>query len=249
MQTMAYRGDGTEQIEEVVKEIFPKFRVNRMDWDTTRGKWAFDKLINSFADNEIDILIGTQMITKGLDFKNVSLVGVINTDHFLNFPDFRAHEKAFQVLTQVAGRSGRSGNRGKVFLQTYQPDHPIIKNVINNDYNGMYQKQLIERKDYKYPPFVRLIRIIMKDKSFEKLNSSSDWLNKAIRVNFGGLVLGPVYPEISRIKNKYHKEFLVKLRDLNDLNSFRSRFQIIMKSFDSISKYRSVKIIVDVDPN
>jgi len=249
MQTMAYRGDGTEQIEEVVKEIFPKFRVNRMDWDTTRGKWAFDKLINSFADNEIDILIGTQMITKGLDFKNVSLVGVINTDHFLNFPDFRAHEKAFQVLTQVAGRSGRSGNRGKVFLQTYQPDHPIIKNVINNDYNGMYQKQLIERKDYKYPPFVRLIRIIMKDKSFEKLNSSSDWLNKAIRVNFGGLVLGPVYPEISRIKNKYHKEFLIKLRDLNDLNSFRSRFQIIMKSFDSISKYRSVKIIVDVDPN
>tara|TARA_B100000902_G_C27304247_1_gene914500 strand:- start:2411 stop:2980 length:570 start_codon:yes stop_codon:yes gene_type:complete len=189
------------------------------------------------------------MITKGLDFKNVSLVGVINTDHFLNFPDFRAHEKAFQVLTQVAGRSGRSGNRGKVFLQTYQPDHPIIKNVMNNDYNGMYQKQLIERKDYKYPPFVRLIRIIMKDKSFEKLNSSSDWLNKAIRVNFGGLVLGPVYPEISRIKNKYHKEFLVKLRDLNDLNSFRSRFQIIMKSFDSISKYRSVKIIVDVDPN
>ena len=129
-----YRGDGTQQIEEVVKEIFPKFRINRMDWDTTRGKWDFDKIINSFANNEIDILIGTQMITKGLDFKNVSLVGVINTDHFLNFPDFRAHEKAFQVLTQVAGRSGRSDKTGKVFLQTYQPEHPIIKNVLDNNY-------------------------------------------------------------------------------------------------------------------
>ncbi len=249
LQTMGYRGDGTQQIEEVVKEIFPNSNVSRMDWDTTRGKWAFDKIINSFADHEIDILIGTQMITKGLDFKNVGLVGVINTDHFLNFPDFRAHEKAFQVLTQVAGRSGRSGERGKVYLQTYQPDHPIIINVINNDFDKMYTKQLIERKDYKYPPFVRLIRITMKDKSFDKLNSSSDWLNKAIRENFKGLILGPVYPEISRIKNKFHKEFLVKLTDLKDLNIFRSKFQLIMKSFDSISKYRSVKVIVDVDPN
>ena len=249
MQAMGYRGDGTQQIEEVLKEIFPNSRVSRMDWDTTRGKWSFDKIINSFANHEIDILIGTQMITKGLDFKNVGLVGVINTDHFLNFPDFRAHEKAFQVLTQVAGRSGRSGERGKVYLQTYQPDHPIILNVINNDYYKMYEKQLIERKDYKYPPFVRLIRVTMKDKSFEKLNSSSDWLNKAIRSNYKGIVLGPVYPEISRIKNKYHKEFLIKIKDLQDLNIFRSKFQLIMKSFDSISKYRSVKVIVDVDPN
>ena len=249
METMGYRGDGTQQIEEVVKEIFPKFRINRMDWDTTRGKWDFDKIINSFAYNEIDILIGTQMITKGLDFKNVSLVGVINTDHFLNFPDFRAHEKAFQVLTQVAGRSGRSDKTGKVFLQTYQPEHPIIKNVLDNNYEKMYDKQMIERKDYKYPPFVRLIKITMKDKSIDKLNSSSDWLNKAIRANFKGLVLGPVYPEISRIKNNYLKEFLVKLKDLNDLNIFRSKLQLIMRSFDSISKYRSVKIIIDVDPN
>ena len=249
IETMGFRGDGTEQIEEIIKEIFPNSNVSRMDWDTTRGKWAFDKIINSFADHKIDILIGTQMITKGLDFKNVSLVGVINTDHFLNFPDFRAHEKAFQVLTQVAGRSGRSGERGKVYLQTYQPDHPIIINVINNDFDKMYKKQLTERKDYKYPPFVRLIRITIKDKSFDKLNSSSDWLNKAIRTNFKGLILGPVYPEISRIKNKYHKEFLVKLTDLNDLNIFKSKFQLIMKSFDSISKYRSVKVIIDVDPN
>lgn len=246
--TMNYRGDGTQQIEEIIKEIFPDVRSKRMDWDSTRGKWSFDNIINSFANHEVDILIGTQMITKGLDFKNVNLVGVLNTDHFLNFPDFRAHEKAFQVLTQVAGRSGRSGKRGKVFLQTYQPEHPIIENVINNDYDKMYNNQLIERKDYNYPPFVRLIRITLKDKSYEKLNSSSDWLNKVIRDNFSGIVLGPVYPEISRIKNKYHKEFLIKLRNLNEINNFRNTFQSILKSFDSISKYRSVRITINVDP-
>ena len=246
--TMIYKGDGTQQIEEVIKEIFPDVRSKRMDWDSTRGKWSFDKIINSFANHEVDILIGTQMITKGLDFKNVNLVGVLNTDHFLNFPDFRAHEKAFQVLTQVAGRSGRSGQRGKVFLQTYQPEHPIIKNVIHNDYDGMYNNQLIERKDYNYPPFVRLIRITLKDKSYEKLNSSSDWINKVMRANYKGIVLGPVYPEVSRIKNKYHKEFLIKLAGLKELNNFRNTFQSIIKSFDSISKYRSVRIIVDVDP-
>ena len=247
-EAMSFKGDGTQQIEEIVKELFPNAISRRMDWDTTRGKFSFDKIINSFAKQEIDILIGTQMITKGLDFKNIGLVGVINTDHFLNFPDFRAHEKAFQTLTQVAGRSGRSGDRGKVLMQTYQPEHPIIKNVIENDYEKMYENQLLERKDYNYPPFVRLIRITIKDKSYEKLNSSGDWLNRVIRDNFKGIVLGPVYPEISRIKNKYHKQFLIKLRNLNELNRFRSIFQKIQKSFDSISKYRSVRIIVDVDP-
>ena len=248
LETMSYKGDGTQQIEEIVKEIFPNAKTKRMDWDSTRGKFSFDRIINSFANHEIDILIGTQMITKGLDFKNVGLVGVINTDHFLNFPDFRAHEKAFQILTQVAGRSGRSGDTGKVFLQTYQPEHPIIKHVINYDYEKMYENQLEERKDYNYPPYVRLIRITIKDKSYEKLNSSVDWLNNIVRDNFKGVILGPVYPQISRIKNKYHKEFLIKLRNLKELNEFRNVFQKIQKSFDSISKYRSVRIIVDVDP-
>ena len=247
-ETMSFKGDGTQQIEEIVKEIFPNAKSKRMDWDSTRGKFSFDKIINSFAKHEIDILIGTQMITKGLDFENVALVGVINTDHFLNFPDFRAHEKAFQILTQVAGRSGRSGDVGKVFLQTYQPEHPIIQNVINYDYEKMYENQLAERKDYSYPPYVRLIKITIKDKSYEKLNSSGDWLNKVIRDNFKGVILGPVYPQISRIKNKYHKEFLIKLRNLDELNKFRSVIQKIHKSFDSISKYRSVRIIIDVDP-
>ena len=247
-ETMSFKGDGTQQIEEIVKEIFPNAKSKRMDWDSTRGKFSFDKIINSFAKHEIDILIGTQMITKGLDFKNVALVGVINTDHFLNFPDFRAHEKAFQILTQVAGRSGRSSDVGKVFLQTYQPEHPIIQNVINYDYEKMYNNQLAERKDYSYPPYVRLIKITLKDNSYEKLNSSGDWLNKVIRDNFKGVILGPAYPQISRIKNKYHKEFLVKLRNLNELNKFRSVFQKIQKSFDSISKFRSVRIIIDVDP-
>ena len=246
--TMGYKGDGTQQVEESIKEIFPRLRTKRMDWDTTRGKKSFDKIINSFSNNEVDILIGTQMVTKGLDFQNVSLVGVLNTDHFLNFPDFRAHEKAFQILTQVAGRSGRSGERGKVLLQTYQPEHPIIKNVINYEYNKMFKSQLLERKDFKYPPYTRLIRIIIKDKSFEKINESADWVNNLLRSNFEGIILGPVFPEISRIKNKYHKEFLIKLRSLEELNSFRFKLQYVIKSFQAISKFRTVKIVIDVDP-
>lgn len=249
IDSMNFKGDGTEQIEEIIREIFPNATIGRMDWDTTRGKWDFDKMINSFAKNEIDILIGTQMITKGLDFNNVGLVGVLNTDHFLNFPDFRAHEKAFQILTQVSGRAGRSGERGKVYLQTYQPNHPIINNVIKYDYKSMYENQLSERKDYKYPPYVRLIRIIVKDRSYDKLNSSAEWINKSIRINFKGMILGPVYPEIARIKNKYHKEFLIKLNDIHELNDLRGKLNLILKSFDSIGKYRSVKITVDVDPN
>ena len=246
--TMGYKGDGTQQVEESIKEIFPRLRTKRMDWDTTRGKKSFDKIINSFSNNEVDILIGTQMVTKGLDFQNVSLVGVLNTDHFLNFPDFRAHEKAFQILTQVAGRSGRSGERGKVLLQTYQPEHPIIKNVINYEYNKMFKSQLLERKDFKYPPYTRLIRITIKDKSFEKINESADWVNNLLRSNFEGIILGPVFPEISRIKNKYHKEFLIKLRSLEELNSFRFKLQYVIKSFQAISKFRTVKIVIDVDP-
>tara|TARA_B100000575_G_scaffold201924_1_gene163641 strand:+ start:6335 stop:8773 length:2439 start_codon:yes stop_codon:yes gene_type:complete len=246
--TMGFKGNGTQQVEESIKEIFPKLRTKRMDWDTTRGKKSFEKIINSFSEKKIDILIGTQMVTKGLDFNNVGIVGVLNTDHFLNFPDFRAHEKAFQILTQVAGRSGRSGERGKVFLQTYQPEHQIIKNVINYEYDKMFKSQLAERKDFKYPPYTKLIRVTLKDKSFDKINNSADWINNLVRSNFNGIVLGPVFPEVSRVKNKYQKQFLIKLRSLEELNLFRSKLQSILTSFESISKYRTVKIVIDVDP-
>jgi primosomal protein N' (replication factor Y) len=248
VESMINKGDGTQQIEESIKEYFPKAKVNRMDWDTTRGKWSFDKIINSFADHEIDILIGTQMVTKGLDFNNVKLVGVLNTDHFLNFPNFRAHEKAFQVLTQVAGRAGRKETQGKVLLQTYQPNHPIIQYVINNDYKSMFEAQLVERIEYKYPPYVRLIKLTIKDKSHDKVNIACEWLDKMMRRSYKGDILGPVYPEISRVRNKYQKQFIVKLKNIDSINQFRSILNKTLISFDSISKYRSVRVIVDVDP-
>jgi primosomal protein N' (replication factor Y) len=248
VESMINKGDGTQQIEESIKEYFPKAKVNRMDWDTTRGKWSFDKIINSFSDHEIDILIGTQMVTKGLDFNNVKLVGVLNTDHFLNFPNFRAHEKAFQVLTQVAGRAGRKETQGKVLLQTYQPNHPIIQYVINNDYKSMFEAQLVERIEYKYPPYVRLIKLTIKDKSHDKVNIACEWLDKMMRRSYKGDILGPVYPEISRVRNKYQKQFIIKLKNIDSINQFRSILNKTLISFDSISKYRSVRVIVDVDP-
>ena len=248
VESMINKGDGTQQIEESIKDYFPKARVSRMDWDTTRGKWSFDKIINSFSDHEIDILIGTQMVTKGLDFNNVKLVGVLNTDHFLNFPNFRAHEKAFQVLTQVAGRAGRKERQGKVLLQTYQPKHPIIQHVINNDYKGMFEAQLTERIEYKYPPYVRLIKLTIKDKSLDKVNIACEWLDKIMRRSYKGDILGPVYPEISRVRNKYQKQFIIKLKNIDSINQFRSILNKTLISFDSISKYRSVRVVVDVDP-
>ena len=248
VESMINKGDGTQQIEESIKDYFPEARVSRMDWDTTRGKWSFDKIINSFSDHEIDILIGTQMVTKGLDFNNVKLVGVLNTDHFLNFPNFRAHEKAFQILTQVAGRAGRKEIQGKVLLQTYQPNHPIIQNVINNNYNGMFEKQLSERVEYKYPPYVRLIKLTIKDKSLDKVNIACEWLDKVMRRSYKGDILGPVYPEISRVRNKYQKQFIIKLKDIDSINQFRTILNKTLISFDSISKYRSVRVLVDVDP-
>jgi len=248
VDSMINKGDGTQQIEESIKEYFPKARVSRMDWDTTRGKWSFDKIINSFSEHEIDILIGTQMVTKGLDFNNVKLVGVLNTDHFLNFPNFRAHEKAFQVLTQVAGRAGRKGTQGKVLLQTFQPNHPIIQYVINNDYNGMFKSQLTERNEYKYPPHVRLIKLTIKDKSYDKVNIACEWLDRMMRRSYKGDILGPVYPEISRVRNKYQKQFIIKLQNMDSINQFRSILNKTLISFDSISKYRSVRVVVDVDP-
>ena len=248
VDSMINKGDGTQQIEESIREYFPNARVSRMDWDTTRGKWSFDKIINSFSKHEIDILIGTQMVTKGLDFNNVKLVGVLNTDHFLNFPNFRAHEKAFQVLTQVAGRAGRKGTQGKVLLQTFQPNHPIIQHVINNDYNGMFKSQLTERDEYKYPPYVRLIKLTIKDKSFDKVNIACEWLDKMMRRSYKGDILGPVYPEISRVRNKYQKQFIIKLQNIDSINQFRNILNKTLISFDSISKYRSVRVVVDVDP-
>ena len=239
---------GTQQIQEQVESLFPGVNTARMDWDTTRGKWAFDKLINSFVSGDIKILVGTQMIVKGLDFQNVHLVGVLNADHLLNFPDFRAHERTYQMLSQVSGRAGRKNTRGKVLIQTYQPQHPIIQQVILSDYKKMLGQQLTERDQYRYPPFYRLTRIVVKHRDIETVKIASHWIFNVLNQSYKGEILGPVFPPIARLRNRYHMQILIKIGKNQSRSKFEQLIQNTLKSFSSVAQFRSCKISVDVDP-
>lgn len=241
------KGFGTEQIEKEVKELFPEAKVGRMDLDTTRGKHGYEKIINAFEQQELDILVGTQMLTKGLDFRNVNLVGVMNADSLLNFPDYRAHEKTYQLLTQVSGRAGRTKKRGKVLIQTYNPYHQILKQVTTGDYVNMYREQLYEREQFKYPPVNRIIKVTFKHKNYNVLNEAADWFTSALRTNFGGTVLGPEYPPVARIRNQYLKHIVVKVQKAQSLAQTKTNIRRIEKSFKSVAMYRSVRVIYNVD--
>ena len=245
--TLDTKGFGTEQVAEEVNAIFPEARVGRMDLDTTRGKHSYEKIITAFEQQEFDILVGTQMITKGLDFRHVSLVGIMNADTLLNFPDFRAHERSFQLLTQVAGRAGRTKKRGKVLIQTYNPYHQILKQVSTDDYLGMFEEQLYEREQYQYPPSNRLIRITLKDKDYNKLNEASAWFAKALRNIFSQGILGPEYPAIPRIRNQYLKHILIKVPREVSFSKTKNSIKRIGNSFNAISQYKSVRLIYNVD--
>ena len=242
------KGLGTQQIQEQVESFFPGVKTARMDWDTTRGKWAFDKLINAFVEGDIKILVGTQMVVKGLDFQNVHLVGVLNADHLLNFPDFRAHERTYQMLSQVSGRAGRKNIRGKVLIQTYQPQHPIIQQVIRSDYEGMLNQQLKERIEYHYPPYYRLIRMVIKHRDVEKVRIASKWIFNVLNQSYKGEILGPVFPPIARLRNRYHMQILIKIGKDQSRNELKKLIQSTIKSFESVSQFRSCKITVNVDP-
>src|SRR5690606_19830096 len=183
------KGFGTEQIQEELEQLFPNVATGRMDLDTTRGKYAYEKIISAFENQEMDILVGTQMVTKGLDFRNVSLVGIMNADTMLNFPDYRAHERSFQMLTQVAGRAGRTQKRGKVLIQTYNPYHQILQQVTTNDYQGMYAEQLLERGQFGYPPLTKIIKLTLKGRDFNMVNQASDWMATSLRNVLGSGVL------------------------------------------------------------
>ena len=240
-------GFGTEQIEAELRQLFPDLPAGRMDLDTTRGKFGYEKIITAFEQQEIRILVGTQMLTKGLDFNRVSLVGILNADMLLNFPDFRAHERAFQLMLQVAGRAGRRATQGKVIIQTYHPLHPVLQQVVAHDYRGMYENQRNERQQYRYPPFFRLIRITLQHKEYHKLNESAGWLARSLRNSFGGLVLGPESPPVSRIKNKYIKHILVKIPQEQSVSRTKHIIKRIAVSFNAIAAYRSVRLIFNVD--
>jgi len=241
------KGFGTEQIELELAELFPQKNIKRMDQDTTRGKYSFEKIIDSFKNREIDVLVGTQMLAKGLDFDNVSLVGIMNADNMLYHPDFRAFERSFQMMTQVAGRSGRAEKRGKVIIQTYNPLHNIIQQVTNNDYEGMYKEQLYERKIYYYPPFFRLIKLTLKHRDFEKLKEGSMWLYQVLTQNLTIPVLGPEEPAIGRIRNEYIRTILIKMPGDASIQGTKKTIQKILNSFDLVSQYRTIKVTVNVD--
>ncbi|MDF4222026.1 primosomal protein N' [Maribacter sp. M208] len=241
------KGFGTEQIEKEVSELFPEVKVGRMDLDTTRGKHGYEKIITAFEQQELDILVGTQMVTKGLDFRNVNLVGVMNADSLLNFPDYRAHERTYQLLTQVSGRAGRTKKRGRVIIQTYNPYHQILKQVTTGDFEGMYSEQLYEREQFKYPPVNRIIKVTFKHKNYNVLNDAADWFANALRTNFGGTVLGPEYPPVARIRNQYLKHIVIKVQKTHSLAQTKTNIRRIEKSFKAVAMYRSVRVIYNVD--
>ncbi|MES2851513.1 MAG: primosomal protein N', partial [Bacteroidota bacterium] len=241
------KGFGTEQIEQELVSIFPNSKIGRMDQDTTRGKFGFEKIIDSFKNREMDILVGTQMLAKGLDFDNVSLVGIMNADNMLYHPDFRAFERSFQMMTQVAGRAGRSEKQGKVVIQTYNPNHNTIQQVTNNDYLGMYKEQLYDRQIYKYPPYFRIIKLTLKQRDFDKLKEGSMWLYQVMSQNLNMPVLGPEEPAISRIRNEYIRTIIIKIPQNASIVSTKKTIQKMLNSFEAVAQYRAIKVTSNVD--
>ncbi len=245
---LAMKGFGTEKIEEEMPVFFPNAIVKRMDLDTTRSKNAYLQIINDFQDRKIDILVGTQMVTKGLDFDNVSLVGVLNADNGLFYPDFRAFERSFQQLTQVSGRSGRKYKRGKVIVQTSQPHHAVIRDVVENDYFGMYKSQMEERVNFKYPPFYRLIRISLKHRDYNVLNAGASHFANLLKPKLGARVLGPEYPMVARVKNLFIKNILIKFEIKASHKAVKVIINDAMDDMYKVKEFRSIYIQPDVDP-
>ena len=248
MPHLESKGSGTQQIEAQLETLFPEATVARMDWDTTRGKWDFDQLINAFTSQEIQILVGTQMLIKGLDFKNVHLVGVLQADQLLFQPDFRAFERSFQMLSQVAGRAGRHQGQGRVLLQTFNPQHPIIQYVMSYDYASYYTQQLAERRQFDYPPFTRLLRITLKHRNLATVEQAATWLTNVVKQSYHQSVLGPVVPPVGRIRNQYLYQVLIKMPYPKARNQVKTLLSQSLKSFAAIGQFRAVRIAIDVDP-
>ncbi len=246
-ETLDNKGFGTEQIEDELKELFTEKRIARMDQDTTRGKHAYAKLIERMEDREIDILVGTQMLAKGLDFRNVSLVGVMNADNLLNFPDFRAHERSYQLLQQVSGRAGRTQKRGKVIIQSYNPLHQILKQVSVNDYVGMFTEQSEDRYQYKYPPHYRTVKITFKHRNFSTMQKASVWFGEVLRQQLKENVLGPVSPPVARIRNEFISNILIKISKQQSLPKVKEFILKVQQRFNAVKEFSRVKVTIDVD--
>jgi primosomal protein N' (replication factor Y) len=245
---MKMKGFGTEKVEEELSLIFPQVRISRMDLDSTRTKHAYHRILNDFAERRVDVLVGTQMVTKGLDFDHVSLVGILNADNMISFPDFRAFERSFQLMSQVSGRAGRKNKRGKVIIQTYNPSQSVIVYVRDNDYKGMYAQQIVERNRFKYPPFCRLIQLRLSHIDPKYLDDAALAMAGMLRKRLQSPVLGPEYPLVSRIKNRFIKHILIKIDRASNLVQAKNTLLKAVDDFYSKHPFRSVLVQLDVDP-
>ena len=242
------RGIGTERIEDQIAEIFPEARIARMDLDTTRTRNAYERLISDFSSGKTNLLIGTQMISKGLDFDKVSVVGILNADSMLNYPDFRAYEHAFMMMAQVSGRAGRKGKRGLVILQTKNPTLPIISQVVHNDYEALFKGILEERRMFHYPPFFHLINVFLKHKNEKICQQASLELGKTLRGWFGERVLGPDKPAVARVKNMNIRKIVLKLENGIDQKKVREYLKYAQTMMLKDPRYGALQIYYDVDP-
>jgi len=242
------KGFGTEKVEDTLAAIFPQAVISRMDLDTTRSKNGYQQIITDFEQHKTDILVGTQMVTKGLDFDRVSVVGILNADALISFPDFRAFERAFQLLAQVSGRAGRKEVPGKVVVQTYQPRHPALHYVETNDFGAMYQSQIAERREFHYPPVYRLIKISLKHIDEQVVADAAAALATPLRTAFSSSLMGPESPLVSRIQNFFIKDFWLKMPKDSTLSGRKAKLMEIIDDFRRNSAYKSVRIVLNVDP-
>ena len=242
------RGYGTEKIEDEILQIFPEARVARMDLDTTRTRNAYERLINDFSTGKSNLLIGTQMISKGLDFDNVSVVGILNADSMLNYPDFRAYEQSFMMMSQVSGRAGRKGKQGLVILQTKSPDLPVIQQVVRNDYQSFYSDLLVERRDFHYPPFYRLVYVYLKHRDENTVNSAGLEFGSRLREIFGDRVLGPDKPAVARVKTLNIRKIMLKLENGIDYSRARQYLRSALDAMLKDKRYGALQVYYDVDP-
>jgi primosomal protein N' (replication factor Y) len=246
--SVATVGYGTEKIEDELKIVFPGARIDRLDQDTSRKKDSLSDILGRFERGETDVLVGTQMISKGLDFENLTVVGILNADSLLNYPDFRAYERSFQMMEQVSGRSGRRKKRGKVIIQTANPGHEIIQMVLKHDFRAMYEMQLEERELFGYPPFTRLIRVNLRHREMEELEYFSDKLAVDLRKFFGRRIIGPEYPPIARVQSLYIKSMLIKLEKDKPLGRARKYIDEALGRLMQLPRSGTLRVTIDVDP-
>ena len=242
------RGYGTEKIESEVREVFPEARISRMDLDTTRTRHAYERLISDFASGRTNLLIGTQMISKGLDFDRVSIVGILDADTMLNYPDFRAFEHAFMMMSQVSGRAGRKGHRGLVILQTSQPQLPLIRQVVEGDYAAFYRSLLTERREFHYPPYYRLIYVYLKHRTDPMVETAARELGYRLRQWFGSRVLGPDKPGVARVKSLSIRKLVLKLEPQLNMADVRKYLALAQQQMLQDKRYASLQVYYDVDP-